>query len=82
MSVSVCCLHSVMISGPLGPDELALLVDLVLEVVAECVEPVREVLLERVQSLMHEVHLLHRVLFVRCDVSIQKRLRTQYVDYA
>ena len=59
-----------MISGPRRPDELALLVDLVLEVVAERVQPVREVLLERVQGLMHKVHLLHRVLFVRCDVTI------------
>ena len=70
-----------MISGPLRPNELALLVDIVLEVVAECVQPVREVLLERVQGLMHKVHLLHRKLLVGCDVSIQKLLN-KYIEYA
>lgn len=61
-------LHSLVVGGPLGPDEPALLVDLVLEVVAEGVESINEVLFKGVECLVHDIHLLHRELLVVGDV--------------
>jgi hypothetical protein len=66
----------VVVCSPLRPHELAFLIDIGLEVVSESIQSVYEVLLECVQRLMHEVHLLHSVLFVRRDIPILQLVRS------
>lgn len=66
------CLHAVVVSCPLHSHELALLIDVGLEVVPERVQSVNKVLLKSVQRLMHEIHLLYSVFFVRRDVPISQ----------
>lgn len=59
-----------MVGGPLRSDKLALLIDLVFEVISESVKSVHEVLFKCIESLMHQVHLLHCEFLVVCDVSV------------
>jgi hypothetical protein len=60
-----------MIGSPLCPDKLALLIDLVLEIITESIEPVNEVLFKCIERRVHDIHLLDCILFVISDVSIQ-----------
>lgn len=60
-----------MISLPLCPHKSALLIDLLLQIVPQCVQPVHEVPLERIQRIVNHVHLIYRVLLVSFNVAIQ-----------
>lgn len=60
-------IHSLMVSLPLLSDELPFFIYLLFEVIPKDIKSVNEVLLKGVQSTVHKVHLLHRVLTVSCD---------------
>lgn len=59
-----------MIGSPLSSHKLALLIDLVFEVISESVKSVHKVLFKCIESLMHYVHLLHGEFFIVSNVSI------------
>jgi len=62
-------IHPLMVGGPLSPNECALFIDLMFEVITEGIESVHEIQLKRIQGTVHKVHLLHRMLTVCCYVT-------------
>lgn len=74
-------LHSLMIGSPLCPDKLALLIDLVFEIISESIESVNEVLFKCIESWVHDIHLLDRILLVISDVSVLKIKQVNRITY-
>ena len=74
-------LHSLIIGSPLCPDKLALLIDLVFEIISESIESVNEVLFKCIESWVHDIHLLDRILLVISDVSVLKIKQVNRITY-
>ena len=63
-------LHSFMVVAPSLTEDLAFFVQLSCEIFAQICQPVLELLLERIEDIMHVPHGLHRLLLVLLNLTV------------